>query len=174
VLKFTFTTTPSEAQFSRAFTRFGNEVADLTPAFEAIADNFHEGEQEMFASEGGGAGGWEKLSPDYAKWKAANYPGKPILQRTGLLMESLTDRSGPGSKFEMSPMRLLMGTGLKHAGYHQAGTGKMPARPPIKLTETQKNEWMKFIHEHIASSWPGLSGRDHAEITTQDVHFGSI
>lgn len=174
MLKFSFKTTPSEAQFSRAFTRFGNEVADLTPAFEAIADNFYEGEREMFASEGGGAGGWAALKPEYAKWKSANYPGKGILQRTGLLMESLTDRSGPGSIFELAPMRLAMGSGLKHGGYHQTGTSKMPARPPVKLTEQQKNEWMKFIHQHIANSWPGLTGRDHAEISTQDVHFGSI
>jgi len=174
LFQFTFRTTPDEAQFSRAFSRFGNNISDFSRPFEQIADNFYEGEKEMFSSQGGAAGGWAKLSPQYAEWKARNYPGRPILQRTGAMMESFTGRSGPFSRFSLSPKRLEMGADTPYAGYHQKGMGKMPKREVVKLTERQKREWMKHIHEHCVRSYPGVGGRDWAEIKTGDVHFGGI
>ena len=90
------------------------------------------------------------------------------------MMESFTGKSGPFSRFSLAPKRLEMGADDPKAGYHQKGTSKMPARPVVKLTEQQKREWMKYIHEHAVKSYPGMGGRDWAEVRTQDVHFGGI
>jgi len=174
LFQFTFKTTPDETQFSRAFSRFGNNITDFTRPFEQIADNFYEGEKEMFASQGGAAGGWAALNPQYAEWKSRHFPGKPILQRTGAMMESFTGKSGPFSRFDLSPKRLEMGADDPKAGYHQKSTSKMPARPVVKLTGRQQRDWMKFIHEHAVKSYPGMGGRDWAQIRTADVHFGGI
>ena len=174
MFQFTFKTTPDEAQFSRAFSRFGDNITDFTKPFERIADNFYEGEREIFGSGGGAAGGWAPLSPQYAAWKSLHYPGRPILQRTGAMMESFTGKSGPFSRFSLAPKRLEMGADDPKAGYHQKGGGNLPKREVVKLKEQQKREWMKYVHEHAVHSWPGIGGRDWAEIRTADVHFGGI
>lgn len=86
---------------------------------------------KQFDAEGSGpqSGSWAPLSVSYAKWKAAHFPGKPILQRTGALKAALT---GPGAnaRRDISGNTLSFGTtGLPYASFHQTGTGRMPARP---------------------------------------------
>jgi len=121
---------PTLARFVTALERAGAELADvgkhilpkLLPVLEVET-------AKTFDAEGGASGSWAPLSISYAKWKAANFPGKPILERTGKLRVALT---GPGSnaRRDVSGNELTFGTiGLPYASFHQTGTGKMPARP---------------------------------------------
>lgn len=121
---------PTLTRFVTALERAGAELLDvgkhilprLLPVLEVETG-------KGFDAEGGASGNWAPLSVSYAKWKAAHYPGKPILQRTGALQAALT---GPGSnaRREVSGDTLTFGTsGLPYASLHQTGTGKMPARP---------------------------------------------
>lgn len=123
---------PTLARFTTAMERAGAELADvgkhvlpkLLPVLEVETG-------KQFDAEGSGpqAGSWAPLSVSYAKWKAAHFPGKPILERSGKLRAALT---GPGAnaRREVSGNELSFGTsGLPYASFHQTGTGKMPARP---------------------------------------------
>lgn len=123
---------PTLARFITALERAGAELADvgkhvlpkLLPVLEVESG-------KQFDAEGAGpqAGSWAPLSVSYAKWKAAHFPGKPILQRTGALRAALT---GPGAnaRRDVTSDTLTFGTtGLAYASLHQTGTGKMPARP---------------------------------------------
>jgi phage gpG-like protein len=86
---------------------------------------------EQFSSQGGkGPGGqWPELSKEYAQRKAKQYPGRPVLQRTGTLYNSLAAAAGGDIAVdERGPLQFRWGTSLLYAHYHQTGTRRMPAR----------------------------------------------
>lgn len=117
-----------------AFERSGEELRDfgkylwpkLTPVLEAA-------EKAQFDAEGEGeSGSWAPLSAQYAAWKEANYPGSPILHRTGALFEALTDSSSPLALRQADGDSYNFGTqGVTYASYLQSGTKNMPARRVI-------------------------------------------
>jgi len=119
--------------------------SDLTPLWPEIRDEFFAVEQELFATEGGSGagGGWEPLSPAYAAWKAAAF-GTPIEVRTGALMASL---AGSGADVSMGPDSMTIGTLLSYAGYQQFGTSRMPARPVIDITESDRDRFIETARQ---------------------------
>lgn len=108
---------------------------DLRPAWPLIAEEFYRIEEEQFDSQGARVNQWAELSHGYAKWKAINYPGQPILQRTGALKNSLTNQHDANAIYDAQSDSLTLGTSLGYAQYHQAGEGKLPQRPPIELRD---------------------------------------
>ena len=87
-----------------------------------------------FKSGGLPVGEWDALSPQYAAWKSVNFPGKPIMQRTGRLMDSLVRLDGPVNR--IGRLTAQFGTEVEYAKFHQYGTTKMPKRqivyePPL-------------------------------------------
>jgi phage gpG-like protein len=115
-------------------------IADLTLFWrEVFAPKYFGVVQDLFSTSGtprgeGGrfsGGPWAKLSPAYAVWKHKNYPGKPILTRTGDLRESMRwsgSSVGAGGIFEATPSYAIAGTSIPYGRFHQSGTSKMPAR----------------------------------------------
>jgi phage gpG-like protein len=51
-------------------------------------------------------------------------------------MESLVTIGGDGNISETSHRGMLFGTDVEYAIFHQEGTSRMPARPPVGLSET--------------------------------------
>ncbi len=144
-----------DIQLARSFSRFADDVKDLSEAFTEIAQDFHQTvEKKQFESEGSyGSGGWKPLSDNpagkgYATWKARNFPGRSLLVQTGLLKGSLMGENPYGIE-DIQPLQLKVGTKLEYALYHQKGTSKMPARPVIDLTEADKTRFTKIIHKHL-------------------------
>jgi len=136
-------------QMSRSFSRLAEDIQDATEPFTEMAADFNFIEAQQFNSEGGyGSGGWAPLSPSYALWKAALFPGRPILQRTGLMAASLMAVT-PWSIREIQPLVMILGTRVGHAIFHQRGTARMPARPVIQLTEADKLRWSKIFHQWL-------------------------
>jgi len=147
VLKFSFA---GQDQVLRTFSRWTEGLSDFAPALEDIADDFLKLEATQFATEGKtGSGGWKALSPDYAAWKATNYPGAKILERDGWLRDSLTVKDAPFQIREITATEAVLGTNVPYGIYHQLGTRKMPARPPIELSESDKTRWGKLVHEWL-------------------------
>lgn len=109
--------------------KWARNVEDASEAFGAMADHQRTIWEKQFSTEGRytGPGRWEPLNFDYARWKSRHFPGKPILQRTGVLYDSLTKR--PFGVEEIDPHFIIMGTDVPYAQYHQEGTDHMPARP---------------------------------------------
>jgi phage gpG-like protein len=125
------------AQTMFAVTTLSAVLTDLSPFWPVIRKQLQDAEWQMFAFEGApGPGGepWRELSKTYGAWKAAKYPGKPILQLTGRLVDSLTGDTDD-SIYETYPEFMIYGTeagmenGISYAVYHQEGTDLMPARP---------------------------------------------
>lgn len=144
LLSFTFY---GEAQLERTLERY-EAAGDMTEAWEAIADDFARIERRQFATEGRYAsGGWSPLSPRYAQWKARHYPGKPILEREGDLMTSLTQR--PFGIEVITPTDLWMGSDVDYGRHHQRGSGRLPRRRPVELTETDRRRWVKIVQTFL-------------------------
>lgn len=140
-----------EDQIDRTLARF-EVVEDMRPAWYVLQQRFLAMERRQFDSEGAfGSGGWAPLSPAYARWKAAHYPGQPILQREGDLVASLTE--GPAVAV-LEPQLLVLGSDVEYGHYHQAGAGHLPRRRPVEFTEAERREWVKVIQRYIVTGTP--------------------
>ena len=147
-----------DVQLSRLLDRVSSDLSNMRPAWDLIHTNFLRGEQGTFALEGafGGKPKWEPLSPKYELWKDQRYPGQPILVLTGALRASLTQASDPDHVYDATDSGMSVGTKKRTPGgrwnlglLHQKGTRRMPARPPLILTEQQKNEWVGIMHDWL-------------------------
>jgi len=157
MLRFTYTV-DGDVQLDRALSRFGDALKDFRPFFQELVASFKDITRKQFESEGRqGSGGWAPLSADYAAWKQLHYPGKPILQLTGAMLESMT--GGSDHIEEIAKDSLKVGTRDPKALYHQRGTSKMPARPVIQLNDENKAAWMKMLqrHAYTAAKEAGLA-----------------
>lgn len=137
-----------ETQIDRTLARFVDDVTNAEPLWDKLADRFASIERRQFDTQGAyGSGGWPALSPAYAAWKAANYPGKPILRRTDELYNSLTRR--PFGVEVIEPGFMVVGSGTEHGKYHQAGGGNLPQRRPVEFPESERRTWVRFIQRFI-------------------------
>lgn len=116
-------------------------LQDVRPFWhEVFAPTYFALVQDLFATggrsrgEGGrfSGGAWAALSPRYRAWKDRHVPGKPILERTGALRDSVRwtgRRLGPGGIFDAQPAFAVIGTRVPYGAAHQTGTARLPARP---------------------------------------------
>lgn len=142
------------AKFARTFTRFTEMVDDLSPLFTALGNDLTTRIiPDQFKTEGGQSGGWQPLDAKYAARKAKEYPGKKILVRTGKLYEALT--GGEDSIWKVGKKNAEFGAKTNYGAYHQTGTTKMPARPPLDISEKNRTAWEKLIHRFLVESADG-------------------
>jgi phage gpG-like protein len=172
-----FSTWPLRVTRSWRFvTSFADGLADYRPIWPVIEDDFYAQEKAQFQTEGSEGGekwaalsgsSWEEVSEQgrdasgrfakkqrvihggYAAWKEAHYPGKPILERTGDLVSSLTNPNDPNTVRVEGRKTLTLGSRIPYAIYHQKGTEKMPARPEIQLTEAFKRTAMHHVQTYL-------------------------
>lgn len=137
-----------DEQLAAALSGLERQLRDVRPIWPKVSSTFDDIEKRHFDSLGatGASGAWAALSEPYAKWKAANYPGEPILQLTGNLMRSLTTPFNPDTIFEMTPDTLTRGSKLPYANVHQNRKAG-PRRPPIDLTDLDKQKMLKSFRD---------------------------
>lgn len=129
--------------------RFRQRLGDMTPVWEGIADEYAVIWGREFRLEGAWVR-WKPLSPQYRQWKAKNYPGQKILQLSGDLMDSMTNR--PFGVDFIDRKVMVIGTQLPYADYHQRGTKNMPARPIIKhVRPSEAKRFAKVLHQYIVT-----------------------
>jgi phage gpG-like protein len=68
---------------------------------------------------------WKPLSKKYAAWKRAHYGNLPKLVITGAMRDAFT--------WQTTPRTLRIENNVSYWTYHQTGTRKMPARPPLNV-----------------------------------------
>jgi phage gpG-like protein len=105
---------------------------DLSVPFRDFQDTWFENEKQIFDAEG--IPTWPALSPAYEAWKSVHFPGKPILQRTGRLMDSLTSQT-EDTIYDVSPTQLVVGTAVEYSSYHQDGGQVLPQRVHVEMLE---------------------------------------
>ncbi len=137
--------------FSRAFNRIEQFISDFRSVWPAVAEEFYAAETEQFESEGaaGASGTWTPLSKAYAAFKAVEFPGQTILKATTDMAQSLMDREALDAIYISEPTQLTLGTKDPKAVAHHRGLGRLPARPVISLSETQKRRMQKAIQREL-------------------------
>jgi phage gpG-like protein len=91
---------------------------------------------------------WEQLAPTYENWKSAHYPGQPILRATDRLHDSLTDMTSD-TVWRVTPRTIQFGSRVPYFQFHQSGTSKMPARPPLVLTEEAGQALQGLVGDYV-------------------------
>ncbi|GAB3535414.1 hypothetical protein GCM10027403_12990 [Arthrobacter tecti] len=141
--------------FTAMLERFGFNVQNAAPAFEKMADHQAGVWRGAFRSEGASMkeGPWDPLNPDYGGWKARHFPGRGILELTGELKDSLTQR--PFSVEVINDHQMIIGTAVEYASYHQDGKGNNPVR---KMVGDPRREdikvFAKILHRHVFETDP--------------------
>jgi phage gpG-like protein len=123
--------------------QLGERAANPRPAFERIAREMERNEQVYFRSRG--AGKWAPLSIETEAYKAAEGQGSVPLVASGRLRDSLT-------RARVTPHSVSIGTEVPYARFHQYGTRRMPARPPImpaspRLSRMARDEVSRYVVE---------------------------
>lgn len=148
----------------KAFQDASVALEDMTEPLSLIGDNLLASVSLNLATQGASTDDpWPELTPKYRRWKNAHGPGLPML--VGL------HRAGGGAYAVSGMMRreLLMPAALHVtprslmylplsdiAGFHQEGTPRMRARPPVRITERQLLEWDAIAEEWLDSVLTGL------------------
>jgi phage gpG-like protein len=130
---------------------------DARPAFHHIGDRLALSEREHFASEGASTGaGFSPLSPPYAAFKLRAVGPQPILRFSGRLEDTLTRR--PFAVDEETAVSGTWGTNVPYAAFHQRGTSRMPARPPLRVSGKELARWAGVIARWITAGHTGGGG----------------
>lgn len=140
----------------QALRRLDESQRDLAALWPKLANTFYDIERRQFQSEGGRAKSWSALSPEYAAAKAVTYPGQPILQASGALMRSLTSQTDEHAIYDARPDGVTLGTSDPKAVYHQEGTRRMPARPPIDLIAADYEEMGGVVRDYFREAAQAL------------------
>jgi phage gpG-like protein len=131
---------------------------DFRPVFEWARRELAKSYKDNFTASGLAVGGWSPLKPQYASWKARNFPGAPLMVQSGKLFRDLS--SLRGAKNDIRRAKATFSTsGIEYASFHQYGTSRMAKRvivfePPLfalKLAEEAK--------EHITDAANGVVRR---------------
>lgn len=141
-----------EKQIEREILRTGRYAGDATPAFRAIGELLIDETATQFATEGGHAsGGWAKLKPATVAFKQRHGFRPQILQMTGDLLSSLTERHSSNMVFEPSHNELIFGTRLPYAAVHQRPKpgNPLPRRRPLEFTEATRRHAVKILQRWI-------------------------
>ncbi len=119
--------------------------------WKAVGSEFRKIEAEAFSSEGGSSKGgkWKALSSPYKAQKLKRWGPVPILTASGKLYRSMTQEGAEGSVYEETAQELTIGSSVPYGRYHQSGTSRMPARPPIDLTDEQKQKVVSPVGEKL-------------------------
>ncbi len=99
---------------------------DFRAVFRWAKKELEKANKENFAASGLPVGGWAPLDQKYSAWKSVNFPGRPILEATGNLKNSLVRLDGPTNKIRLKSAEF--GTDVEYAKFHQYGTSKMAKR----------------------------------------------
>ena len=139
-------TLANAAEVDAAFRKLQATLHDLTPVFQDIGEAMLNVTRERFNTQTAPDGTpWKPLSPAYALVKKPN-PDK-ILTRYGRLRGTLTYQAGP--------KEVRIGTPLVYGATHQFGRGAIPARPFLGLSQSDEQELLDILNDHLSRALGG-------------------
>ena len=142
---------PDARNVSLGFSKWAKLIDDFRPIFTDVVHLFRKHEARHFKTEGQSTGRkFHRLSKSYQEWKERNFPGRPILQQTGTLRDTLVRGGGRGG-FRAGALERIdkrsMEVGLdpssevgKYGKAHSraegpAYTNQREPRPPVRYSE---------------------------------------
>lgn len=108
------------------------------------------GIKTAFVSKGGSSVfSWPELTQPYASRKFKEFGAAPLLVRTGSLYKSLTEPGADGNVELFSWRKMVYGTAVPYAGFHQTGTSVMAQRRFANVSPDQLKRWKSLISAYI-------------------------
>lgn len=156
------------APLQSAMVSFGNDIKDLSPAWDEVGDIVRGNFGDQFLTQGAlygtGGGGWAPLAPSTQRDRARHgyNPTWPILQRDDTLFDSLVIKGSLGNINEVRADGASFGTRIPYARFHQDGTRKMPRRQVVGLAWETRSAIIRaisqYIYRQVAANFPGTGG----------------
>ena len=134
------------------------KLRDMREPLKDILKQFYEVERLNFEHEGTEKQ-FRRLSPQYAAWKAAHFPGKTVLRLHDNLYAALTGGE-PKDKSKARPIRKITLDGLQ-VGVESPYYGRQAAwgREAIQVREGDWNDWNDYLVEWAAEVLESLAFR---------------
>lgn len=115
-----------------------------------IREAMHTTALEIAQSEGSKVGEkWPALAPSTQAYKAKRFPGRPMMVRTGDLINSFTNDKSPRNIFRHRGNQITWGSRSPYAKYHQLG-GTKKGRPPKRVLFVMTKDLAADIGHTIA------------------------
>ena len=146
------------AELGPMFTGIQSQIAEMSyePILRETLQEIAEYEAGMFAGEfGSNLSAWAPLAESTIRRKGHDR----ILFETGALRESLVNVGGEGNIADANERGLVFGTEVPYAGFLQEGTRRMPARPPVGMSEETLNRLCDRIAEETIRQLSANEGR---------------
>lgn len=143
-------------------------ATDMQAMLTPVDTKFRTLERRLFATEGASGGArWRRLSPKYAKQKRRTHPGRKVMQKTGGLRRSLTQKGADHvARYTLSASRarLKVGTTNVLAAYHgpligrlttgsglgpTRGRARLPVRDVMQMTPQQRRLYYKIVKDYL-------------------------
>ena len=150
------------AEFDRRFYATGQATSDLRPLWQKVVAIIGKAIRANFDREGSIHGAWTALKDYVQRAKDRDYPGKPILERTGALRRAATE-DAPGREISLEPLRLeygvdmrLIGATANYAYFHDAGAGQIRREFMIlDQNATDEIRWAiaRYLEETCSRIW---------------------
>lgn len=137
-------TIQGEQQLSRRLRIVADGIRDFSDPFKSTAAYLMDAFQQSFDYQGRNIGvAWPPLKESTLKQKAKNYPGAPMLVRTGAL------KSGFMQQYATDHAKVW--NSVNYFKYHQSNQprSRLPRRQMMNLNENIKESIVKFFHEYI-------------------------
>ena len=133
-------------EVNAAFLKLQGTLQDLTPVFRDIGESMLNVTRERFNTQTAPDGTpWKPLSPAYRLIKKQN--ADQILTLYGRLRGTLTYQAGP--------KEVRIGTPLIYGATHQFGRGAIPARPFLGLSQSDEQELLDILNDHLSRALGG-------------------
>lgn len=116
--------------------------------WDPVIDVLEQMHEEYFEQERSPEGSqWQPLS----KYTVARKGHDTILQEERLLIESVRNSAAPHAIRRREPDSLEFGTDRPFAGVHQEGSGRVPARPFLGVTEETADDVVEAVADAVMS-----------------------
>lgn len=137
----TIDVTIDDAELKAELRKLADKINNLTPFFADVGETLLNSTRERFRSMTDPDGTpWAPLSPAYQAQKPKNK--NLILTLNGFLRGTLTKQATRDS--------LRIGSPLDYAAKHQFGSGRIPARPFLGLSEEDRSDLLDALNEYLA------------------------
>lgn len=138
-----------DKELLRALDKLIQSATSPQPLYQEIGENLLASTRARYLDETDASGKkWAPLSPSYLsskKKRGSAYPTEKLLL-TGKMFSSL------GFNATFSGLELGFSDEIHYAKWHQTGTPKMPARPPLGFSDGDKSMIINEINEFLNRS----------------------
>lgn len=146
---FSIKLTPKSKLKIDALARAGK--VDLRPSLNVVGIGYRKEVNMIFNRQqprGEGAR-WPQLSPEYAAQKERQFPGSPILVKTGALKSSMTSKGAPDNISLIAKTSAVFGSSISYGIYHDEGGEKIPRRNFSEPSDRRMKIWIDQIERSL-------------------------